>query len=398
MTVSGTTLKHTYTLDSSTTEFAYTFKITASADMLVTLYNTTTRTGTTVSSSDYTVVGAALDSGTRTVTYAGAAAYGSTYQLILQSNAGYTQPTDYINGDDFAEETHELALDRNVILTRQIKEIVDRCLKIDSAQTSQPEFPSGTEGYLYTDGATFSLGTPTATTTDYNGTMAHGADASKPASPALGDLYFATDTNILYKCSTGGSWGYAAVVNTLTAAGAATIAGALGVTGATTLAGTLGFTLGTTINELSTDGTLAGNSDNAVPTEKAVKTYVDAATNVFIGSLTRDMTAASGSVAYTGVGFQPDVVIFLGGVSLTSKTSVGFDNVTAKAALADYNGETTDTNFVSTTYSIQLMESASKMQHADISARGADGFTLAWVKEGAPAAGTATVGYLALKL
>jgi len=33
--------------------------------------------------------------------------------------------------------------------------------------------------------------------------------------------------------------------------------------------------LGTNINEFSTDGTLSGNSDDAVPTEKAVKTYVD---------------------------------------------------------------------------------------------------------------------------
>lgn len=33
---------------------------------------------------------------------------------------------------------------------------------------------------------------------------------------------------------------------------------------------------GATINEFSTDGTLAGNSDTAVPTEKAVKAYVDA--------------------------------------------------------------------------------------------------------------------------
>ena len=32
---------------------------------------------------------------------------------------------------------------------------------------------------------------------------------------------------------------------------------------------------GTSINEFSTDGTLAGNSDDAAPTEKAVKTYVD---------------------------------------------------------------------------------------------------------------------------
>jgi len=39
--------------------------------------------------------------------------------------------------------------------------------------------------------------------------------------------------------------------------------------------GTLKLPNGTTINELSTDGTFAGNSDDAVPTEKAVKTYVD---------------------------------------------------------------------------------------------------------------------------
>ena len=34
---------------------------------------------------------------------------------------------------------------------------------------------------------------------------------------------------------------------------------------------------GTDINEFSTDGTLVGNSDSAVPTEKAVKAYIDAA-------------------------------------------------------------------------------------------------------------------------
>lgn len=33
--------------------------------------------------------------------------------------------------------------------------------------------------------------------------------------------------------------------------------------------------LGTSINEFSIDGTLSGNSDDAVPTERAVKTYVD---------------------------------------------------------------------------------------------------------------------------
>jgi hypothetical protein len=40
--------------------------------------------------------------------------------------------------------------------------------------------------------------------------------------------------------------------------------------------GTLQCSSGTSINEFSTDTSLSGNSDNAVPTEKAVKAYVDA--------------------------------------------------------------------------------------------------------------------------
>ena len=43
--------------------------------------------------------------------------------------------------------------------------------------------------------------------------------------------------------------------------------------------GSIGAQIGETINEFSTDGTLSGNSDIAVPTEQAVKTYVD--TNSF---------------------------------------------------------------------------------------------------------------------
>lgn len=39
--------------------------------------------------------------------------------------------------------------------------------------------------------------------------------------------------------------------------------------------GTLILLNGTSVNEFSTDGTLAGNSDDAIPTEQAVKTYVD---------------------------------------------------------------------------------------------------------------------------
>ena len=51
-----------------------------------------------------------------------------------------------------------------------------------------------------------------------------------------------------------------------------------------------GITLsaGATVDEFSIDGTLGGNSDSDVPTEKAIKTYVDAQA----GGLWQDLTGA----------------------------------------------------------------------------------------------------------
>lgn len=61
------------------------------------------------------------------------------------------------------------------------------------------------------------------------------------------------------------------------ATGTATLnADAFNLSGLTELQlGSIGAQIGAMINEFSTDGTLAGNSDVAVPTEQAVKSYVD---------------------------------------------------------------------------------------------------------------------------
>jgi len=64
--------------------------------------------------------------------------------------------------------------------------------------------------------------------------------------------------------------------------------------------GTAGFTAVNKITEFSTDGTLSGNSDVAVPTEKAVKTYVDAAAG--------------------GAGFASYCSVYLSGQTLTTDT------------------------------------------------------------------------------
>lgn len=62
-----------------------------------------------------------------------------------------------------------------------------------------------------------------------------------------------------------------------------------------------GLTLksGASVNEFSIDGTLAGNSDDAVPTEQAVKTYVDdqvVNSQINVRSISADSTAVTSDV------------------------------------------------------------------------------------------------------
>lgn len=62
--------------------------------------------------------------------------------------------------------------------------------------------------------------------------------------------------------------------------------------------GDLVLDLGATIDEFSTDGTLAGNSDIACPTEQAVKTYVD--NHIAFGEIYAHDNAATTSVSSAG--------------------------------------------------------------------------------------------------
>jgi hypothetical protein len=66
---------------------------------------------------------------------------------------------------------------------------------------------------------------------------------------------------------------------------------------------------GATVNEFSTDGTMSGNSDTSVPTERAVKTYVD---TKFGGSTTLVVGTSpnESKVELTGTGASTDTVDF----------------------------------------------------------------------------------------
>lgn len=115
------------------------------------------------------------------------------------------------------------------------------------------------------------------------------------------------------------------------------------------------------------------------------------------GSFTRDMTAASGSAAVTGVGFKPRAVIFLAGdpSSAADNASVGIDDGASPGSLANLNSISAGKWFVPAS-SIYLFQGASTSQVGSISSMDDDGFTVSWTKTGSPT-GTMTIRYLAIR-
>ena len=84
-----------------------------------------------------------------------------------------------------------------------------------------------------------------------------------------------------------------------TTAYGATVTGTINADSATLT--NLTLSTGTSVNEFSVDGTLAGNSDDAVPTEKAVKTYVDGQISADVIRDSADVLGVSGTGSFTGV-------------------------------------------------------------------------------------------------
>lgn len=117
-----------------------------------------------------------------------------------------------------------------------------------------------------------------------------------------------------------------------------------------------------------------------------------------VGTFSRDMTAVSGNVAYTGVGFKPKAVIFLATVSNTSRMSIGVDDGTNRGDVLDQYPVLANSYASSTSHCIAMVEGNNvTFQTASINSMDADGFTLAWVKDGSPSAANANIIYLAFR-
>jgi hypothetical protein len=144
---------------------------------------------------------------------------------------------------------------------------------------------------------------------------------------------------------------------------------------------TLPASKSTNWNDLLKAHVLAGH--NADGTHKLAEI-----TEYKILTLTRDMTAASGDVAYTGTGFTPRQVMFFAAVDATKTASWGSDDGTSQMCTNQlYNGNMSN----NTSASIDLENNAGESQTAIIKTLDSNGFTLTWTKTATPPAGTATI-------
>jgi len=184
--------------------------------------------------------------------------------------------------------------------------------------TGSPSGSSVTIRYKYSQirltGHDFlSIGTGGTTTTNYPNTPTQPSAQGNEVDEAYpGRVYFvSTDQD--------GNFRVGEYFRIDQATGRATLnASAFDLAGLTSLKlGSIGAQLGELINEFSSDGTLSGNSNTAVPTEFAVKTYVD--NNA--GDKTVNYTSVS-NVVYSTINGAPRVT------QIADTTGVTISNVT----------------------------------------------------------------------
>ena len=153
MTISTTTIKNSYSGNDSTTAFSYTFKITADSEMQVIIRSSTGTETIKSLTTHYTVSGAGdASGGTVTTTSGNTVATGET--IILRRNTTQTQGMDLIENDPLPANTLETAVDKNLAISQELQEQLDRSFKVSKTNTiSSPEFTTSA-----TDRASKTLG------------------------------------------------------------------------------------------------------------------------------------------------------------------------------------------------------------------------------------------------
>ena len=110
----------------------------------------------------------------------------------------------------------------------------------------------------------------------------------------------------------------------------------------------------------------------------------------------RTMSAASGDVSYTGIGFGPNACIFMGAIDGDEETATwGFASGAGKEGALYYDDALADLHFVSDR-TMDIYTGTTDYQKAVFKTMDSDGFTLTWAKGGSPS-GTFDFNYLCFK-
>lgn len=148
--------------------------------------------------------------------------------------------------------------------------------------------------------------------------------------------------------------------------------------------------------EISTEASATAAAAAAAAAQTTANGALQTSSTRFkVGTFTRDISTATGSQAITGVGFTPKAIAFLSGAAAgIALSSIGFSDNTTEVAWSTLTG--TGSGFLSATTCISVGTTGSDNQTATVTSFDADGFTLAWIKNGTPT-GTATMAYLAFR-
>jgi hypothetical protein len=191
----------------TTTVFSFGFALLAEANIRVYLEDATTGVQTLQTrGTDYTVTTWGRTGGTITMT----SAPSSSYYVVIARDISKTQEVNFETSSGFQGEVVENDADKAVALVQDLAEKINRALLYplgtDSSQTRVLPTVSTDAGYIYYDGSAYSIIDALTGTGDYPADITRGTDASKAATPSVGDIHVATDTSILYICFTAGTW------------------------------------------------------------------------------------------------------------------------------------------------------------------------------------------------
>ncbi len=154
MTVSSTTTKVSYSGDTSTAVFAYTFKVfNASELVVITRVNATGAETTETLNTAYIVDGVDnANGGNVTFKYNTGNPSDPNYSvtdfrpqtgetLVIKRVVGLTQLTDYTPNDPFPAEVHEESLDKLTFMSQQQQEEIDRSFKFAETDAGTASIP-----------------------------------------------------------------------------------------------------------------------------------------------------------------------------------------------------------------------------------------------------------------